>query len=243
MIEALYDILEAVGYTHPLHPAVIHMPVGLTLGGFIFLVYGMMFKRADVLRASWYCAFSALVWAVPAAVFGYADWRRYYAGAWLPPVMAKLLLAPLLAVCLGVTAYLGPKKENSIRFSAGMYAACCMLVIGLGFFGAELVYGRYDRTPVEPPRGIRRPDAGPVSQGAGLFSQKCSACHRTDSNETLIGPGLKGLFFLERLPVSGRPVTPDTVESQIRTPYRDMPAFSDLTAGQIDALVAYIQSL
>ena len=36
MIEFLYNTLAKVGYTHPIHPAVTHLSVGMVIGAFLF---------------------------------------------------------------------------------------------------------------------------------------------------------------------------------------------------------------
>lgn len=90
-----------------------------------------------------------------------------------------------------------------------------------------------------------------ATQGAGreqeatLFSEKgCAQCHYTDSRETKMGPGLKGLFDRESLPVSGEPVTEASIRDQLLTPYRNMPSFADrLSEEEIDHLIDYLKSL
>jgi len=90
-----------------------------------------------------------------------------------------------------------------------------------------------------------RPVAAAPSKGAELFSEKgCNRCHHTDSKDTLMGPGLEGLFERETLPVSGRPVTEENVRRQLQTPYGSMPSFADrLTEEEIKDLTAYMKTL
>ncbi len=40
---------------------------------------------------------------------------------------------------------------------------------------------------------------GNAAKGKDLFSQNCDVCHNSDSTETKVGPGLKGLFKKETL--------------------------------------------
>lgn len=37
MSSHIYEFLSGFGYNHPLHPAFTHLPVGLTIGSFIFI--------------------------------------------------------------------------------------------------------------------------------------------------------------------------------------------------------------
>lgn len=81
--------------------------------------------------------------------------------------------------------------------------------------------------------------------GGALFQSKgCSQCHFTDSRDTKIGPGLKGLFARETLPASGRAATEENVRTQLKTPYKNMPSYADrLTGAQRDLLIQYLKSL
>ncbi len=84
-----------------------------------------------------------------------------------------------------------------------------------------------------------------VQSGAGLFTSKgCIYCHHTDSEDSKAGPGLKSLFDLDQLPVSGRAVTEENVRRQIMAPYRNMPSYENrLTDDQLDELVDYLKTL
>jgi hypothetical protein len=38
MIEFIYQFLAKFGYTHPLHPVLTHIPIGMVMGAFLFLL-------------------------------------------------------------------------------------------------------------------------------------------------------------------------------------------------------------
>jgi len=40
MIEFIYQTLTKFGYTHPLHPTLTHVPIGLVIGAFLFALAG-----------------------------------------------------------------------------------------------------------------------------------------------------------------------------------------------------------
>lgn len=84
-----------------------------------------------------------------------------------------------------------------------------------------------------------------AEKGSQLFvSAGCAQCHFVDSRKTKVGPGLKGLFKGDKLPVSGRKVTEENVKKQLTTPYKDMPSFADrLTEEQGDQLISYLKTL
>lgn len=84
-----------------------------------------------------------------------------------------------------------------------------------------------------------------IQQGAVLFKDKgCVQCHFTDRTETKVGPGLKGLFDREKLPVSERPVTEENIRKQLKAPFEAMPSFKDrLNEAQRGFLIDYLKSL
>ncbi len=84
---------------------------------------------------------------------------------------------------------------------------------------------------------------GSAELGQEIYQLRCGICH--DPRERAsgpLGPGLAGLFERGRLP-SGRPATPEAVVQTIRSGARGMPAFIDLTAAQIEDLLAYLRTL
>jgi len=79
-----------------------------------------------------------------------------------------------------------------------------------------------------------------AEKGEDLFRSKCSSCHYADKEETLMGPGLKGLLKKEKLPHSGRPATVENLRSQLINPVSFMPSFKDLPEQDIKDLLAYL---
>jgi cytochrome c2 len=98
------------------------------------------------------------------------------------------------------------------------------------------------------PQEAHEHDHGHAEQaemGAALFQEEgCAQCHFTDSENTKIGPGLKGLFDRSQLPVSGLPVTEGNVRDQLIDPYEDMPSFADrLNEKEIEEIISYLNTL
>lgn len=82
-----------------------------------------------------------------------------------------------------------------------------------------------------------------IREGKKLFSLKCSACHDVDSDSTSGAPGMKDILKRPALPSSGRPATADNIALQLKTPYKRMPAFPDLTEAEVNDLIAYMKGL
>lgn len=230
MISAFYQSLVNIGYTHPLHPAVTHIPVGLVIGGFIFALIGIILKRPSLTKSARNCFWLALLFLPVAVLFGLMDWQHFYAGAWVVPIIMKMVLAAVLLILLIFT--LIPFREKSPLV---LYCLCLFTVIGIGFFGGELVYGT--RSTKEAPKDAR------IELGASFFAQNCAMCHYIDRTDTRIGPGLKDLFQQDKLPISGKPVTEDSIKSQLKTPVERMPAFANLTKEELGALIEYLKTL
>lgn len=94
------------------------------------------------------------------------------------------------------------------------------------------------------PRPSEATENTPEGRGKTVFAQNCSGCHFPDSQEAKVGPGLAGLFEGEKLPVSGRPVSEETVRHQLNDPYENMPRLADdLSEQQIDDVIAYLKTL
>jgi cytochrome c len=86
--------------------------------------------------------------------------------------------------------------------------------------------------------------AGTAAKGKEVFESNCSVCHNSDSTETKVGPGLKGLFKRATL-LNKKKVSEATVLEMINMgsdagmpPYADM-----LTAAEKADVIAYLKTL
>lgn len=238
-MDALYQLLGRIGYTHPLHPVLTHLPVGCIAAAFVFALLAVFLRNPVYHRTARHCLGLSLVAVPVTALFGYYDWRHFYAGASLRPIHIKMALAAALFLMLVAVQAVRPREGRPTLRILGVYLICLGLVAGLGYFGGELVYG--SRSDVALNR--ETPAAPNQSAGQALFEQKCAFCHYTDSSDTKIGPGLKALFQRKTLPTSNWPLTEENVRRQIVTPYENMPAFKGLSEKEMQALMDYLKSL
>jgi uncharacterized membrane protein len=237
MFEFIYEMLQKFGYTHPLHPTLTHLPIGLVLAAFVFGLIAVVFRKPSLINTARHCITLALI-TVPAAVLlGLMDWQHFYGGAWLFPIKMKLALAAGLFVFLLLALLTVSRRDTINSRSLVVYAVCVLLVIGLGYFGGELVYGTSKSKTTGESLGAL------AENGAVTFDQSCALCHYSDQTETKVGPGLKGLYKKDRMAQSGWKVTDDNVRRQLKTPYADMPPFPDLTEEEKQAIIAYLRSL
>ena len=153
MIHAIYQFIGKLGYTHPLHPMVTHITIGLTIGTLAFAIISLLFRRVRLKLTAFHCAVLAVVSIFPTVLLGYMDWQEKFGGQWIMTIIIKMILAGALFVCLLAGLLLGrlPKGEaegadqrpwRSPRAIAALvlYFVCTGIVIALGFLGGSLVY-------------------------------------------------------------------------------------------------------
>ncbi|MEJ2658831.1 MAG: hypothetical protein P8012_16865, partial [Desulfobacterales bacterium] len=171
MFNFVYEFLASLGYTHPIHPTEVHMPIGLVVGSFIFAFVAVSFKRPQLRDAVKYCIILAFIWVFPTMLFGYMDWQHFYAGAWLFPIKVKIPMAFTLLVLLGLAIIVRRKKGAGSIPALVLYTLCFMSVVVLGYFGGQLTYG------------TRAASISPeFKTGEKLFHANCSACHPNGKN-------------------------------------------------------------
>jgi len=84
---------------------------------------------------------------------------------------------------------------------------------------------------------------GDPAKGKDVFTQNCDVCHNSDSTETKMGPGLKGLFKKPKLN-NGKPVNDANVLGQINEGGNGMPAYKDVLSDAEKAnVLAYLKTL
>lgn len=80
--------------------------------------------------------------------------------------------------------------------------------------------------------------------GRKIYDNYCDRCHRPYSTKGKKGPGLKGVFQHQYLPMSGLPANDDRVGEIIRYGRHEMPGYSQtLDAQGMQDLLAYLHTL
>ena len=99
MASIFYVWIAGIGYSHPLHSAVTHLPVGLTIASFIFIFLAYIVKLPKYAQSAKHCAVLALLASIPTAVAGYLDWQHFYGGSYLFPIKIKRLIQEWKDAC------------------------------------------------------------------------------------------------------------------------------------------------
>jgi uncharacterized membrane protein len=139
MIEFIYETLAALGFEHPIHPALTHLPMGMVMGGFLFSL--AVFKKENLAQTAHYCFILALIFVVPTMITGILDWQHRFLGKGSGLITAKFILAGTFTVLLAVAVSLGQRKNLSPRMMSVVYGLCLVNAIALGYVGGDLTYG------------------------------------------------------------------------------------------------------
>ncbi|MBM9513513.1 DUF2231 domain-containing protein [Desulfogranum marinum] len=140
MTTFIYGILESVGFTHPLHPAATHIPMGMVMGCFFFGLIAWYFNKQDLRKTALHCSVLALIFIFPTIIAGILDWQYFYGGTYQPLIVIKMVLAAVLVILLGLSIKMN-RGGTDPKTLFIVYVFCLVCATGLGFSGGELVYG------------------------------------------------------------------------------------------------------
>jgi uncharacterized membrane protein len=140
MVENLYSMLEKVGYGHPLHPMLTHIPMGMVIAMVVFSFLGLIWKNHGFSQTAFHCSVLALVAILPVIGAGVLDWLHFQEGEWNVYIIVKMVLGPILTILLIFSVIL-KRKETAPSKMFLIYLLCLACAGGLGFSGGQLVYG------------------------------------------------------------------------------------------------------
>lgn len=183
MIDSLYQFVAKIGFPDPLHAPITHIPIGLVIGAFLFLVVGIVFARKNLITTARHVSILAFLFVFPTILFGVFDWLHFFKGAMIPPIKMKMILASALLVLLATGVILGSELKVHAVPMLVIYGLACVAVVGLGWYGARLVYGGWSASSAQ---GTRQEGGKTVlvaaPAGQKIFAVNCSACHPNGSN-------------------------------------------------------------
>lgn len=140
MVEGIYGFLESVGWTHPLHPAMVHAPMGLIIGMLVFGVLALKWTDRHFAVSAYYCSVLAFLTIFPTIVTGLLDWQYRYFGELNYLIITKLIVSVVLTILLLVAIVLRNKGISQPKLVI-VYLLCMACTGILGYSGGELVYG------------------------------------------------------------------------------------------------------
>lgn len=140
MVENLYSLLEKVGFSHPLHPMLTHVPMGMIIGMVVFSFLGLIWKNGNFGQTAFHCSVLALLAILPVIGAGMLDWLHFQEGEWNVYIIVKMILGVLLTILLIFSVILKRRGTTPNKMLL-IYILCLACAGGLGFSGGELVYG------------------------------------------------------------------------------------------------------
>lgn len=171
MIDQLYDFFARLGYLHPLHPPITHGPIGAVIVAFMLGIAAWFWPRKNLLQSAYYAIIIAFILYFPTVLAGILDWQHFFFGAFIFPIRMKITLAVLLLVLLAITLFVGRNPKTPTWLMNSLFTLCLLNVLGLGYFGGQLIYEG------------RVPDAGEgFATGRKIFVKRCSGCHANGGN-------------------------------------------------------------
>ena len=145
-MDIIGQILNAIINEHPWHSTVVHFPIGLTGGAFLFIVLARWRRSESLERAAFYMIALAAISTIVAGATGIRDNVVRFNGA-APLVPLKIVLGITLFLLTTVTAVVRWRKREvlwtpstTVLYLAA-FAASFGLAITLGFIGGVILYG------------------------------------------------------------------------------------------------------
>lgn len=140
MAEFISTFLQQVGFTHPLHPASTHIPMGMVMGSFFFGIGALKWPDKHFSTSAFHCSALALLFVVPTTIAGLLDWQHSFQGELEPLIIAKMVFAVVLTGGLIIATKMGLQKRPA-KHMLLIYSICLIAVSGLGFWGGKLLHG------------------------------------------------------------------------------------------------------
>ena len=193
MIDFLYQFLASLGYTHPVHPPMTHMPIGLTTGAFVFALGAYVMRKRQLRITAHHAFILAFIFIFPTILLGVFDWVHFYNAALIFPIKMKIILAGAVFLLLSAGIILGTEKREKPLLTTVIYGLAFLCFVGLGYFGGNIVFGgRVAEAPSSSGGGavsLQSTVPAQYQAGASIFENNCASCHPRGGN--IIEPTLE----------------------------------------------------
>ena len=143
-MDLINRIIHAITEVHPLHPMIVHFPIGLTGAALFFILLALWKNKEFFEQAAFANIALATVSTIAAGVTGMYDNQINYVGD-APNANLKITLAIVLLLITMVTAIMRWRNPNLFNQSKavyiGAYFASFGLAATLAFLGGVILYG------------------------------------------------------------------------------------------------------
>jgi len=137
-------LFTALTETHPVHPMVVHFPIGLTGAALLFILLALWKNKEFFEQAAFANIALATVSTIVAGITGLYDNQVNYVGD-APNDGLKITLAIVLFLVTTITSYARWKNPDLFEQSKVLYVAAYFvsfaLALILAFLGGVILYG------------------------------------------------------------------------------------------------------
>jgi len=144
-MEFLDRLIHALTDLHPLHPMLVHFPIGLTGGGALFILLALWKCKNEFEVAAFYNISLAFIATLVASSTGLYDNVINYGGE-APNAVWKIILASFLLILTATTAFLRWRNPSLFYSKAkplyiASYFISFLTSLVLAFLGGVILYG------------------------------------------------------------------------------------------------------
>lgn len=180
---SIYQVLNSLGYTHPVHPTMVYLPIGCIMAAFIFGAVAALCNRPGLLTSARHCVTLALIAVIPTVIFGYVDWQHFLGGAWIFPIRMKMILAGIFLVLLSFTVGFCWKFSANRKTILVFIALCFLNVVAISYYGGEIVFAGFGKKYRNFETTINGKNTQPTAtityaDVVDIFQQICIRCHK-----------------------------------------------------------------
>lgn len=140
MVENIFGFLQGIGFHHPLHPAMTHIPMGMIMGAVAFRIVSLIPRFKYLAKTGYHCVIFGLLGMIPTALTGLLDWQHIYSGKWEFLIIFKMILAVALTAVMILIAVKDNPENPKFDNTTFLYLFAVLICIGLGFAGGELTH-------------------------------------------------------------------------------------------------------
>lgn len=141
MTEMIFEFLTKIGFHHPVHPALTHIPMGMVMGAITFRFASFLPRLKVLAKTGYHCVILGLLGLPPTIFTGYLDWQHRYGGEWETLIIVKMVLAGLLGILMAAVAIMDDPEDPRLDKRTFMYVGMIVLAVGLGYSGGDLIFG------------------------------------------------------------------------------------------------------
>jgi uncharacterized membrane protein len=137
-------LITALTETHPIHPMIVHFPIGLTGAAFLFILLALWKNKDFFEQAAFANIALATISTLAAGLTGMYDNQITYTGE-APNTGLKMILAIILLLVTTVTTVSRWRNPDLFNKSKALYVSAYALSFGLAivlaFLGGVILYG------------------------------------------------------------------------------------------------------